>query len=61
MKKTYYQPSVMMEDIEPEMIICGSQDITSTGDVDGIEYGGADEDGKLDPASRQLRRDVWDE
>ena len=41
-------------------MICGSQDVTSGGDVDDINYGGVDEDGELDPASRR-RRDVWED
>lgn len=34
--------------------------MTSGGDVEGIDYGGVDEYGDLDPASR-LNRDIWDE
>ena len=37
-------------------LICGSQDITSD---KGIDYGGVDEEGTMDPASR--RYDVWGE
>jgi len=47
MKKTYIEPS-----------ICGSEGVTSD---KGIDYGGVDEDGELDPASRRRRRDVWED
>ena len=57
MKKTYIQPSLEMAIIGTATIICGSQDITSNKD---ITYGGVDEEGKKDPASRR-RRDVWDD
>jgi len=38
--------------------ICASKGVTSN---NGIDYGGVDEDGELDPASRRHRRDVWDD
>ena len=38
------------------MIICGSEGVSSD---KGIDYGGVDEEGELDPASR--RRDVWED
>ena len=56
MKKTYLQPSTMMEDMEAEAFICGSESITSN---NGITYGGVDENGTKDPASR--RHEVWDD
>ena len=49
------QPSVEMETYGTEEIICASV-LSSTGD---ITYGGVDEEGNLDPASRQ--RTVWEE
>ena len=58
MKKTYIEPSVMVAYIGTTAMICGSQDITSD---KGIDYGGVDEDGELDPASRRRRRDVWED
>ena len=61
MKKTYIEPSVMVASIATVTFICGSQDLASGGDVDGIGYGGVDEEGELDPASRRHRRDVWDD
>ena len=54
MKKIYLQPSMEMSSLGTESIICASQDITSDY---GIGYGGVDEDGGKDPASR--RSDVW--
>lgn len=60
MKKTYLQPYIEMDFTETETMICASQDITSGGDVSGITYGGVDEDGTVDPASRN-HRGLWDE
>ena len=57
MKKTYLQPSIGVETMEAETFICGSQDIIS--DPVGITYGGVDEDGTKDPASRRF--EVWDD
>jgi hypothetical protein len=58
MKKTYLQPSMKMATMGTEMMICGSQDIMSS---DGdITYGGVDEEGTIDPASRR-HRDVWED
>ena len=57
MKKTYLTPSAKMETMETVMMLCGSQDITSN---DGdITYGGVDENGGKDPASRG--HSMWDE
>ena len=47
-----------MATLGTEMIICGSQDITSSNDE--ITYGGVDEGGTIDPASRR-HRDVWED
>jgi hypothetical protein len=58
MKKTYLQPSVVVAQMETMMVVCGSQDITSD---NGIDYGGVDEDGSKDPASRRLQRDIWED
>ena len=54
MKKTYIEPSVEMDGMEPETIICGS--VTS---AMGIDYGGVDENGTKDPASRR-QWDAWE-
>ena len=59
MKKTYLQPSAEMVIAETSTFICGSQDITGS-DGYGITYGGVDNEGGLDPASRR-RRDVWED
>ena len=53
MKKTYLQPSIEMANMETEAMICGS--VTSD---KGIGYGGVDEEGTKDPASRR-QFDVW--
>lgn len=61
MKKTYIEPSIEMEDMEMEAIICSSQSITSKVVVDDdITYGGVDEEGTLDPASRR-HHDIWED
>ncbi len=59
MKKTYIEPSVMVAYIGTATIVCASEGVTSS-DKD-IDYGGVDEDGELDPASRKYRRDVWED
>ena len=51
------QPAIEMVQTRPAMIICGSKDITSD---QGIDYGGVDEEGTMDPSSRRYR-DVWDD
>ena len=48
----------MVAQVEPLAMICGSKDITSD---KGIDYGGVDEEGELDPPSRRRRRDVWED
>jgi hypothetical protein len=58
MKKIYLQPSTEMVILGTTTIICGSQDITSD---NGIDYGGVDEDGTKDPASRRQRNEWEDE
>ena len=60
MKKTYIEPSIEMEDMEMEAIICSSQSITSKVVDDDITYGGVDEEGTLDPASRR-HHDIWED
>ena len=56
MKKAYLKPEIEQMSADLASLICGSQDITSD---KGIDYGGVDEEGTLDPASR--RYDVWGE
>lgn len=60
MKKAYIEPSVMVNYIGTAMMICGSDGVTSGGDVKGIDYGGVDEEGTKDPASRR-QYDVWED
>ena len=48
----------MVAYIRTATIVCASEGVTSS-DKD-IDYGGVDEDGELDPASRR-RRDVWED
>ena len=57
MKKTYIQPLTEVVRMGTWNFICASEGVTSN---NGIDYGGVDEDGELDPASRR-RRDVWDD
>ena len=58
MKKTYLQPSMEVVMTMTVTMVCGSEGVTSD---KGIDYGGVDEDGELDPASRRRRRDVWED
>lgn len=51
------QPSYKAIEIKMTMMVCGSQDISSD---KGIGYGGVDEEGNKDPASRR-HRDLWEE
>ena len=57
MKKTYIQPLTEVVRMGTWNFICASEGVISN---NGIDYGGVDEDGELDPASRR-RRDVWDD
>ena len=50
------QPSVEMGNMETEQMICSSPGVTSN---NGITYGGVDEEGTKDPASRRF--DAWGE
>jgi hypothetical protein len=56
MRRVYLKPDIEEIGTELAMLICGSKDIYSD---KGIGYGGVDEEGALDPASRRI--DVWDE
>lgn len=57
MKKRYMQPSIKAVEIKMTMMVCGSEDITSD---KGIDYGGVDEEGVKDPASRR-NEGVWED
>ena len=56
MKKGYLKPDTEQMSADLTTLICGSQDITSD---KGIDYGGVDEEGTMDPASR--RYNIWEE
>lgn len=58
MKKTYVEPSIEMDGMDNELMICASNDVTSSGLDKDITYGGVDEEGTLDPASRRSNG-VW--
>ena len=61
MKKTYLKPSAEVVRMGLAMMVCTSDSIKAS--INGKEemgYGGVDDDGTLDPASRR-RRNVWDE
>lgn len=57
MKKTYLQPSTVMVIVEIGIMLAGSAGVMSN---NGIGYGGVDEGGTLDPASRRRQGD-WDD
>jgi len=57
MKKIYLQPSFVMVETNLNSMICGLQGVTSEKDID---YGGVDEEGTKDPASRRYRNE-WEE
>ena len=57
MKKIYLGPTTQVVTIDASLILAGSVGVTST---KGIQYGGVDENGSLDPASRR-RDNNWDD
>lgn len=59
MKKTYIKPSIEMDCMDTEQMVCASNDITSNGLDTDITYGGVDEEGTLNPASR--RQSIWED
>lgn len=59
MKKNYIAPSSMIAYLESQQMIAASDAIRSDGDVTDITFGGYDEGGKKDPASR--RGNVWED
>ena len=56
MKKRYDQPQTEVENTLSEGMLCASKDIVSD---KGIDYGGVDEEGTKDPASRRTYN--WDD
>lgn len=59
MKKTYTGPFIEMDSMETGLMICASGSVISSGTIDEITYGGVDEEGTLEPASR--RHDLWED
>jgi hypothetical protein len=57
MKKNYMKPSVEVVETNLTKMICASRDVTSS---KGINYGGVDGDGTIDPDSRSYDGD-WDD
>ena len=64
MKRIFIKPMYNIVDTEPELLICGSDDVASE---IGINYGGIDEDGVKDPDAREntfggnTGSNIWDE
>ena len=56
MTKKYLKPSTEVVETKLTELICGSKDITSDKSID---YGGIDEEGTKDPASRRYNN--WEE
>ena len=52
MKKTYMKPETQTVNVRPMTMIAASDSINSD-QLEGVTYGGVDEEGELDPASRQ--------
>jgi len=48
-----------MDSMETGLMICASDSVISSGTTDEITYGGVDEEGTLEPASR--RHDLWED
>lgn len=56
MKKTYMRPSTLTVQTELQVMICQS----GVNSNNGIGYGGVDEEGTKDPASRKHKSE-WDD
>jgi hypothetical protein len=56
MKKTYITPQMEITEMETASMLANSDSIKG---LDGTSYGGVDEDGTKDPASRQWNG--WDD
>ncbi|MBP3842319.1 MAG: hypothetical protein J6E29_01600 [Prevotella sp.] len=59
MKKKYETPKTMFVVTDLLTMVCASGDIKGEGTADDITYGGVDEEGVKDPASR--KQDVWED
>lgn len=61
MKKTYFAPQVTITELELQSMVCTSPGVGGTGGAGepggDIGYGGVDDGGTKDPASR--RRSAW--
>ena len=57
MKRLYMAPAIEAQEYEVERLLTGSE-MTSSGDVDDIGYGGSDDDGTIEPSSREID-DIW--
>jgi len=58
MKKTYMKPETQTVNVRPMTMIAASDSINSD-QLEGVTYGGVDEEGNLDPSSRRIS--VWDD
>lgn len=54
MKTVYQEPTIKVINVQMSNIICGSQDIYSD---KGINYGGEDEEGTIEPSAREFDMD----
>ena len=57
MKKVYMEPQVVVAEMEMMSVICISNGVTSER---GIDYGGVDEDGTIEPSARRHNA-VWED
>lgn len=57
MKKIYVRPSMSEVKLDSTQFLCGSGVSSSN----GIKYGGVDNNGTCDPASRSHKYNNWDE
>jgi len=59
MKKTYIVPDTQIVLTAPQTMIC--QSVGGVNSSNGIDYGGVDEDGTMEPSARRHHNDVWNE
>ena len=60
MKRTYIVPTMEIANIGRCTVLAGSGVSGGEGLGEDIDYGGEDEDGTIDPASRK-KHDVWED
>lgn len=58
-KKIYIQPKSLMIEIESERYFLNGSMKGSIDEEPGIEWGGTDTDGTIEPQSQKLKRDFW--